>query len=495
MLQPQDRLYFIHIPKTAGTTLIPHLDARFHVDEICPAQLWPQLLLLPQETLPRYRLFRGHFGAKGLDCFLPEPPLRITMLRHPVPLALSTYQFILREPGTHLHRLVKSGKMSFAEFLQHPKARLAVTNKQVSNLGFELRYQPGRGPALSAARGAKQWVNSRKVVCPSPQERLEGALAVLQECVFFGLVERFDESIALLSWTFGWPPAGPVQKLMVAPPASRRGSALSASLETQIRAYNPLDLALYEAAEKRFEERLAAMREDLQQYARAGETMPDSLIADPQLLYKLLKRHYRCHQPKQVRPAGACIRMTFAEPLPGSGWHRREEAPSEGIFYRWTGPGRVSTLAFPLGVAEDLVITFLVLDAASRTILESLQLTVNGQPVALRSFGRGSHFPRYYQTFVPQDIFSSRTRHIRLAFRVAKTAHRERFYWDPRAVGVAIGGVELAPAREAPLEEVLMARLKKLRRPISWRLWLLQTPWFGPRLRKLYLYLRAVYFS
>ncbi|ADJ29203.1 hypothetical protein [Nitrosococcus watsonii] len=494
MLQPQDRLYFIHIPKTAGTTLIPHLDARFHVDEICPAQLWPQLLLLPQETLPRYRLFRGHFGAKGLDCFLPQPPLRITMLRHPVPLAFSTYQFILREPGTQGHRLVKSRKMSFAEFLRHPKARLAVTNKQVNNLGFELHYQPGRGSVLSAARGAKRWVNSHKVVYRSPQERLERAFAVLQECVFFGLVERFDESMALLSWTFGWPPVGPVQKLMVAPSASRQGAALSSALEAQICAYNLLDLALYEAAEKRFEERLAAMREDLRQYARAGEVVPDPLIANPLLLHKLLKRHYRYQRPKQTRPAGAPIRMTFAEPLSGSGWHGREKASSKGIFYRWTGPGRVSTLAFPLGVAEDFVVTFLVLDAASPTILESLQLTVNGQPVALRSFGRGS-CPRYYRAFISRHIFTSRARHIQLAFRVAKTVRRERYYWDMRMVGVAIGGVELVPAREALPEEVLIARLKKLRRPISWRLWPLQIPWFGPRLRKFYLYLRAAYFS
>jgi hypothetical protein len=486
MLKPQDRLYFIHIPKTAGTTLIPHLDAHFHVDEICPAQLWPELLLLPQETLPRYRLFRGHFGAKGLDSFLPELPMRITMLRHPVPLALSTYQFIVREPGTFDHRLVK--KMSFADFLQHPKARLGITNKQVRNLCFELRYPPDTlRPMLLAA---DRWMGEHRVIYRTSQEQLDQALAILHECVFFGLVERFDESMALLSWIFGWPPTRQVQKLMVAPPLSFEQPPISEQLVAQICACNTLDLALYEVAEKLFEKQLAAMMEGLKPYAVAGEKVPKSFSEDPELTYMLLERHYQHHWAAQTSPKRSSIQITFAEPLQGSGWHRRETA-TDGTLYCWTGPGTVSTLDIDLVVNGDLAVTFLVLDVASRELLDSVQLIINGHPVVLRPITKRSLVPRYYRAYVSKNILPSGSGkgNIRLTFQVAATLTLGSHAWDPRSVGLAINWIEVCPSHQALPEATLASMLKDVRRPQIVRRWILQLPWIASWLRILYLYL------
>jgi hypothetical protein len=488
MLKPQDRLYFIHIPKTAGTTLIPHLDARFHVDEICPAQLWPELLSLRQEMLPRYRLFRGHFGAKGLDSFLPEPPMRITMLRHPVPLALSTYQFIVREPGTSDHRLVK--KMSFADFLQHPKARLGITNKQVRNLCFELRYPPGTFRSMSPA--ADHWMSEHRVIYRTAQEQFDQALAVLHECVFFGLVERFDESMALLSWTFGWPPARQVQKLMVAPSSSSEQPPISEQLAAQIYACNTLDLALYEAAEKLFEKQLAAMMEGLKSYTVAGEKVPKSFSEDPELTHILLERHYQHHWAAQASSKKASIQITFAEPLQGSGWHRREIA-ADGTLYRWTGPDTVSTLDIHLDLVtnEDLAVTFLVLDVVSRELLDSMRLTVNGYPVVLRSITKCLAVPRYYRAYISKNILPAESGNIRLTFQVATTLLLGPHAWDPRSVGLAINWIEVCPSHQALPETTLASMLKDVRRPQLVRRWILQLPWIASWFRMPYLYLRA----
>jgi hypothetical protein len=486
MLKPQDRLYFIHIPKTAGTTLIPHLDARFHVDEICPAQLWSELLLLPREALSRYRFFRGHFGAKGPDSFLPEPPLRITMLRHPVPLAFSTYQFISREPGTSDHLLVR--KMSFADFLRHPKACLGITNKQVRNLCFEPRYLPAATRPMRPA-DANRWVSEHRVIYRTPQEQLEQALAILHECIFFGLVERFDESMALLSWIFGWPPTRQVQKLMVALPSVPEQPPISEQLAAQICACNKLDLALYEAAEKLFEKQLRAMMEGLKSYAMGGERVPKSFSEDPELTHILLERHYQRHWAAQA--SRSSIKVTFAEPLQGSGWHRREMASHEGTLYRWTGPGTVSTLDVHLVANEDLAVTFLVLDAASREILDSVQLAVNGHPVVLHPITKRSLVPRYYRAYISRNILPLNSGSIRLSFQVAATLILGSHAWDPRSVGLAINWIEVCPSHRALPEATLASMLKDVRRPQVLRRWIFQVPWIASWLRVLYLYLRT----
>ena len=39
-----DVLYFLHIPKTAGTSLIFSLENYFDVNDLLPSQMWRQLL-------------------------------------------------------------------------------------------------------------------------------------------------------------------------------------------------------------------------------------------------------------------------------------------------------------------------------------------------------------------------------------------------------------------------------------------------------------------
>jgi hypothetical protein len=492
ILEPGDRLYFIHIPKTAGTTLIPLLDDRFHAEEICPAQLWPELLALPQEDLPKYRFFRGHFGARGLDVFLPAPPVSITLLRHPVSLAFSTYRFILREPETPLYRLVKAQRMTFDDFVHHPKTRPAISNTQMGNLCFTLRYQPGTGPALSGFRRQSQWaqwLKQHKVV-PPPRDRLAHALTNLRRCAFFGLVERFDESMALMAWTFGWPPLGHVQKLRVAP-RFLGPQEVSAPLASQVRACNKLDLELYRAGETVFAERLASMLVDLRRYTAPGEVVPESFAENPALIHKLLDRHHQACRSAHCRDAENGFRASFAPPLQGSGWHAREISPHDGSVYRWTGPGTVSTLDVRVHADEDLIVTFLVIDVVNPVVLKSIRLAVNGHPVMLRRIGGRTTAPVCYQTRVSRDLLPARPCYARFSFRVAKT---ESWHWvrtDTRAVGVAINWVDVRPESLALPDEAWAYTLKTTRRPRTIRQFILRTPLLGVGLRALYMRIRA----
>ena len=87
-LQNDDILYFLHIPKTAGTTFISIIDEHFDYESIFPGQRWDQLLPKLPINFSKYRLVRGHFGY-GIRQLLPKKPVYITMLRNPIEMVPS----------------------------------------------------------------------------------------------------------------------------------------------------------------------------------------------------------------------------------------------------------------------------------------------------------------------------------------------------------------------------------------------------------------------
>ncbi|MGI9013121.1 MAG: hypothetical protein ACR2GY_02615 [Phycisphaerales bacterium] len=449
MLKPDDRLFFIHIPKTAGTTLIPLIDMHFHAREICPAQLWREIVKLPQESLPAYRLFRGHFGGEGLDTFLPKPPLTMTMLRQPLPLALSTYKFILREPGTRVHQLVRDNNMSFAEFIEHPETRSKVSNKQVRHLSFSLEHDPDSGPIFDARESLAaidQWVKEHRAPIPA-KLKYERAIEQLMKCACFGLVERFDESMALLSYTFGWPAAGAIQKLRVAP--KRDEDELDSAVQDRLAQLNQHDLALYDHAEKIFNERVAAMHQDLDRYRAHNEEAVSVDVAE------LLDRRARMlRRESQGDTHADAIRVHFDmdQPLFGRGWHRREASSLDGTTFCWSGPDRESTLdiAAPVrdGAARDLLLTVKIINWLDDAIIDSLAIFAQGVPMSLDIISQ-ERSVRIYQACIAHAVLDPDERFLQLRFVVADTTspfERDGVNADTRKVGIALNWVDLTGA-------------------------------------------------
>jgi hypothetical protein len=448
MLSQDDRLYFIHIPKTAGTTLISLLDAKFNVDEILPAQLWKELAKIPPDQIGNYRLYRGHFGANGLSALLPKPPVCLTMLRQPIPLSLSTYKFVLREPGTRVHALAKSSQMSFAEFINHPKTRIRVSNKQTRNLSSNLQVNPS-DPLFNYRESrdrVDQWLEKYRIT-NSDSDSLSLAKQKLDECAFFGLVERFDESMALMSYAFGWAPVGITSRLRAATSKAEIDD-LPTAVRDALEEYNELDILLYAYAEQTFEQRLAAMVQHLHEFAKPGEPQPDSWNDDPNTMQTLLDRYYAYCQAQRQTPPKDTIRVDFGHAIQGSGWHNREKVAVDQSYFRWTGPSVAATLDVPIARESDVCITFRVINAVEPSQLDQLKLSVNEQDVALTLLNGKGTVVRTYESTVPKPQLQSDRPFIRLTFHTSHTlAPKDKEPWqsDGRQLGIAIHWIDIQP--------------------------------------------------
>lgn len=184
-----EKIVFLHIPKTGGTTLHHLLLPHFAEEFVCPER-FNGLRHYPAGKLARYRLFSGHFDLPSVQ-LIPGPKKIVTLLREPVSRLVSLYHFarahrpeIIERDGLELHRL--ANKYSMADFFRakevrnHPAINNAMTR------------------VLSQAIGGTRWEAQASIPDTGDTLSVDDALYALKSLTAFGIMERYAESVALI---------------------------------------------------------------------------------------------------------------------------------------------------------------------------------------------------------------------------------------------------------------------------------------------------------
>ena len=237
--------YFLHIPKTAGSTFsYAVLPQQFSPNETCPAWNYDDLLRIPSQQLGNYRLFRGHFHH-FLYRLLPARPLYITFLRDPIELLISYYEYVRRSSSHFAYERVRD--MSFLEFASTKE--LAPDNFQIRTLTVDIDPLPSNDTHMAIFR---EFVNMKVTT-----EHLELAKKRLSEFFFVGITERFRESVDVCFRLADWNPVGDYADLNVTPAVERlRQDELPDREIRALRERLAFDFELYAHGLRIFEERM-----------------------------------------------------------------------------------------------------------------------------------------------------------------------------------------------------------------------------------------------
>src|SRR5271155_2663578 len=111
MFKSNQPVVFLHIPKTAGTTLTHILQRSHPARLVCKSTGMPEqldaLMEMPAEARAALSLVTGHFPY-GIHRHFARPVTYVTFLRRPVDRVISAYYYALSMPDHYLHRtLVK----------------------------------------------------------------------------------------------------------------------------------------------------------------------------------------------------------------------------------------------------------------------------------------------------------------------------------------------------------------------------------------------------
>lgn len=243
-------VYFLHIPKTAGTTAHTFMTRQFGEPNVCSAHLWCQMLALPPLEAARSAFNWGHFYAY-LHRYVPVPMRYITFLRDPVERALSHYSHILAHRGHYLHdHAARLG--SIGACLRDPIIATTMTNFQVRSLTLDFNPVALAVPLstdMLAKNELERLLESGPPTLPD-NEALEIAKHRLDQMCFVGIVEHWDRSIAELCRTFGWTPPPTIQSQNISRERLTQAQLAPADLAL-LRSINAADAALYEYAKAR----------------------------------------------------------------------------------------------------------------------------------------------------------------------------------------------------------------------------------------------------
>jgi len=337
ILTENDTLYFLHIPKTAGTTLINILEKYFDNNTILRRQLIQELFEDMPYDFSKYRFVKGHFGY-GFYKLFPKKLIYITMLREPKKVLISLLKvnryntFKRKGKKIPLSKMILKMKLNYLQdddrdFISNLnfQCRWLTFDYDVSSLKKE--YVKQQKNMDSSYKNKKKfgaigtYYNAKKGVPTDEKELLKMAKKNLLECRFFGIVEKYQESLFLLHYIFGWRPIKDESRLNVTEKIKDVNDKLSDDAENRIKIMTKLDNELYQFGKTIFESRYSEMIHELEKkyYESKYKNMTKHDV-----VFDMLEKHYN-EQYNVRHKKVSSINYDFGNALDGRGWHRREE--------------------------------------------------------------------------------------------------------------------------------------------------------------------------
>ena len=231
----QPTAIFLHIHKTAGTTLHAILDRQYEPAAVynidAKGHNFDHFANLSQPQYEKITLLKGHMDY-GLHEFLPQSAAYFTFLREPIERVISYYFFIQRTPQHPHHQA--ANELNLYDF----------ANQQIDPL-----MANGQTRQLAGGYPQYDFGTQTDALLTKAKHHLQKHFVVV------GLTEQFDESLLLLQNQFNWKRVWYHRQNVGSNRPKKEG--ITAETMACLLAQNQADKALYEYGRSLFKAQIA----------------------------------------------------------------------------------------------------------------------------------------------------------------------------------------------------------------------------------------------
>lgn len=274
-------VYFLHIPKTAGTSFTHILDSLIGMERTLPTKVWNDFKSIDKSAFNGYKFIRGHFGY-GVHKYTGAPTAQITFLRDPVERTISQVNHIMVDgkrsnwvyedyyKGESLQELIQASEKN--EVFSNLQTKYIANRIDVIKhlLDKNLDPQEFRFDMLLAKRAGL----ARRAT------DLITALYRIRRLEFVGIQEYFEESLMLFCYRFEFAKPTEIPFSMMKPGRPKTSELNSATIGS-IQKLNKSDTALYWFGKKVFTARYRKMLKNL-----LGEDYSRTTVFNKDLLWE-----------------------------------------------------------------------------------------------------------------------------------------------------------------------------------------------------------------